>query len=419
MDVAPLAHARITKKMFAAEAPELRLRHRLELAVIRLPDVEQREKIRIRMHEAPVGRIGLLLFVHRPLTRVLDAQAGGDDHDFAQCLLGARLQNHAPHGRIDGQPREFAADGRELIDVGRGLLTPPLGRRNDFDGRRWFRRRNFFGGVGRPRPTIFNRPQLLQQRVARADGFSGGHVDEREALNVAEAERLQAQDDVGEIRPLDLRLREARALQKILFGIKPDAHAFRHATAAPLPLVGARLRDGLDRQPARARLRRVATQAREARVHDETDAGDRKRGLGDIRREDDFSPLRRREHALLLDVRKPAEHRDHLAVDQPPAAEQVAEFADVALAREKHQHVAARALAHDALHGLDRAIDVVERLGARLAFVALGGIGAEFIQRRVDDFDRIGAALDLNDRRIVERFAESLRVDRRRGDDDF
>ena len=179
------------------------------------------------------------------------------------------------------------------------------------------------------------------------------------------------------------------------------------------------MRDRLDRQTTRARLRRVATQAREARVDDEADAGDRERGLRDVGREDDFPALRRREDALLFHVREPAEHRDHLAVAQPPAREQVAQLADVALAREKHEHVAARAFAHDALHGLDRAVDVVERLGARLAFVTFGRVGAEFVERCVNDLDGIGAALHLDDRSVVERLAKGLGIDRRGGDDDL
>ena len=65
------------------------------------------------MHEAPVRVVGLLLLVHRPFPRVLDAQAGGNDDHFAQRLLRARLQDHAPHGRIDRQPGELTTNGRE------------------------------------------------------------------------------------------------------------------------------------------------------------------------------------------------------------------------------------------------------------------------------------------------------------------
>ena len=61
----------------------------------------------------------------------------------------------------------------------------------------------------------------------------------------------------------------------------------------------------------------------------------------------------------------------------------------------------------------------MQRLGARLALVALGGIGAEFVEGRVDHLDGIRAALHLDDRRLVEGLAERLGVDRRRGDHDF
>ena len=65
------------------------------------------------MHKAPVRVVRLLLLVHRPLPGVLDAQAGGNDDHFAQRLLRARFQDHAPHRRVDGQPGEFTANGRE------------------------------------------------------------------------------------------------------------------------------------------------------------------------------------------------------------------------------------------------------------------------------------------------------------------
>ena len=389
VDVAPLAHPRVAEKMVAAKPPELRLRHRLKLPVIRLPDVEQREKIRVGMHKAPVRRVGLLLLVHRPLARILDAQARRDDDDFAHRLLRARLQNHPPHRGIHREPREFAPDRREHPH----------------------RVRDVVGGV--------ERPEFLEQRVAGADGLRRRHVDEWKPLDVAEAEGLHAQNHVREIRPLDLRLGEPRPLQKILLRVEPDAHAVGDAAAAALALVGARLRHRLDRQTPRARRRRVAAQPRQPRVDDEPDARNRQRCLRDVRREDDFPPLRRGENALLLDVGEPAEHRDDLAVPEPAALEQIAEFADVALAREKHEHVAAGALAHDALDGLDRAVDVVQRLGLRLAFVALGGVGTELVERRVDHLHRIRAALDLDDRRVVERLAEGFRVDRRRGDHDL
>ena len=115
MDVAPFAHARIAEKMIAAETAQFRLRQILELLVIGLPDVEQGEKIRVRMHKAPVRRIGRGLFLQRTLARILDAQSGRDHEHFAQRFFGARLQYHPTHRRIYRQTREFAADGCECM----------------------------------------------------------------------------------------------------------------------------------------------------------------------------------------------------------------------------------------------------------------------------------------------------------------
>ena len=131
----------------------------------------------------------------------------------------------------------------------------------------------------------------------------------------------------------------------------------------------------------------------------------------------------------MFDVGEPAEERHDLAVAQAPAFKQIADFADVSLARQKHQHVTALAFVRDAFHGFDSSVDVVQRLslgggdGGRVGFffvlVVFVVIGAESVERRVDDFDRIRATFDLNDRRAVEGRAECFGVDRRGSDDDF
>jgi len=418
VDVAPLADARVAEEVLAAESTQARLRKPLELVVKRLPDRQQREKIRVGMDEAPVRGVGLLPRVHRPLARILDREAGGDDQHLVQGLLLARLEDHAAHRRVDRQARELAAERREFAE-----------RQNGGGQRDRTRTRLVF-----PRPLTvcplslcrsrcrrrLQRAELLEQRVAGADRLRRRHVDEREALDIAEPEGLQAQDDVGQIGALDLGLGEARARVVILLRIQAHAHALRHAAGAALALVAARLGDLLDRQAPRARGRHVARDARQTGVDHVANARQGERGLGDVGRDDDLSPLRAGEDALLLRLREPSEKRDHLAVAMPPL-EHLAAFADVPLGRHEHQNVAARiarAPLEDALHRLHRAVDVVQRLGLGLGLVALGRVAAQRVERSVDHLHRIGAPGDLHDRRVVEGLREGLGVDRGGGDDD-
>ena len=157
--VAPLPEARVAQKMIAAEPTQLCLGEPLELVVKRLPDVEQREKIRIRMRETPVRRVGLLLLVHRPVARILDAESRRDHQHFAQRPLGAPLENHAPHRGVHRQPRQLTPDLRER--------SRQLTRRLHLE-----------------------RPDLLQQQIPRANRLRRRRIDKRKPLDVTEAKRL-------------------------------------------------------------------------------------------------------------------------------------------------------------------------------------------------------------------------------------
>ena len=53
---------------------------------------------------------GGIFLVQGPLARVLNAQAGGDDEQFAGGVLVLRLQQHAAESRIDWQPREVTPE---------------------------------------------------------------------------------------------------------------------------------------------------------------------------------------------------------------------------------------------------------------------------------------------------------------------
>ena len=110
------------------------------------------------------------------------------------------------------------------------------------------------------------------------------------------------------------------------------------------------------------------------------------------------------EDALLLAGGEPRVERQDVDVGAQPAAERLRGVADLALARQEHEHVPL-ALAHQLLDG------VADRVG--LVAVRI----LRVLDRPVADLDRVGAAGHLDDRRVAEVAAEALGVDRGRGDD--
>ena len=100
VDVLPLAHAQIVKKIDPALAAELIRRQRLLLLAEVVPQIDEGEEIGLFIVEAAMFFVRGLLFVHRPLARVLDRQRGGDDHRFPHAAVLLRLQHHARQTRI-------------------------------------------------------------------------------------------------------------------------------------------------------------------------------------------------------------------------------------------------------------------------------------------------------------------------------
>ena len=187
-------------------------------------------------------------------------------------------------------------------------------------------------------------------------------------------------------------------------------------------MIAAGLGDLLDGQAAGAGGGHVAADAGESGVHHEADAGQGEGGLGDVGRDDDFTAAGLGKNTLLVGLGEAAEKRDDLSV-AVAAFEDLAAFADVALGRHEDEDIAAGGRAvvvagEDAFDGLDRAVNVVEGFGARSGLVALGGVGAQGIERRVDDLDWIGATGDLDDRCVVEGFGKHLGVNGGGSDDD-
>ena len=106
----------------------------------------------------------------------------------------------------------------------------------------------------------------------------------------------------------------------------------------------------------------------------------------------------------LLGRREARVERLHDRVPQVPREELVLGLADLALAGQEHEDVAAR----------------IERRDVRRpALATASGRSTSLARRLVEHVDRVGAALDLDDGRAAEELGEALGLERRRADDDL
>ena len=128
---------------------------------------------------------------------------------------------------------------------------------------------------------------------------------------------------------------------EILLRIQPQAQAGTDAAAASLALLRARARHRLDRQALQAVARTVAADAREPGIDDRANARHRDRGFRHVGREHD--PLARAalEYLALLLPGQARVEGQHFDARLQLALEQFGDVADLALSRQKHQHVAA------------------------------------------------------------------------------
>ena len=304
-------------------------------------------------------------------------------------------------------------------------------------------------------------------------------VQEREVLDGAQAQGRHLQDDAGQRRAQDLRFRETRAREVVGLGEQADCHTLRDSAASARALVRAGLADRLDRQALHLRLVGIAGNARQTRVDDVADARHRQRRLRHVRRQDHAAQAVRLEHAMLLGRRQPRVQGQDLDVSRtralvvsraPASSLQVIEegrlrVADVALAGQEDQDVAVAlraqlvhrvtdrglhvdVLAHavaqrrqlvvrvlqDQLHGAG-ALRVCAFLGlVRLLRRGLGRVrrGCRRAEGTVADLPRVRAPRHLDDRRRLnqatragsalpraEMARETVRIDRRRRDDDL
>ena len=338
--------------------------------------------------------VGLGLLVGRAFARVLDGQRGGDHHDLGGAAVALALEDHP------GQP-----------GVDRELGQPPAQRGEPL-------RRVGLGRV--------ERAQLVQQVHAVGDVAPVRRVDERERRDVAEPDRRHLEDDRGQVGPQDLRVGELGAGVEVLLVVEADADAVGGTPAAALALVGAGLRDRLDRQPLHLQPAGVAGDPGGARVHHVLDARHGQRGLRDVGGQHHPAVGVRGEDPVLLGGGEPGVQRQDLGAEQRPLllhqlAQRVGGVPDLPLAAEEHQDVA-RPLGGQLLDRVADGLDLVPDV-LLVGLVLLLGLG-DLDQRPVADLHRVGAPGHLDHRRRValgvgEVLREPVGLDGRRRDDDL
>ena len=268
-----------------------------------VPELEQRDEIRIGIGETRMFLVGCGLMFQRPFARVLAGQRGGDYQHFMQAGLVARGDQHAADARIDRQMRQL------LADAGQSSL-------------------------------FIQCAEFGQQLLAVADALRFRRVEEREVVDLRQAQRLHAQDHAGKRRTQQFRRRVFWPRQKILLVIQPDADAFRHATATAGALVGGRLRDLLDLQLLDLVADGISLHPRQAGIDNVADARHGERGFRHIGGQHDAAAAVRFEDLFLLADRKAREQRQYFGVRRVMLAQRFLCIANLAFARQEHQDVA-------------------------------------------------------------------------------
>ena len=195
MDVLPLPDAQVVEVLAPAGPPELvRTEHLLLLPQV-APEVEVGDEVAVG-----VGEAGVVLAAASSWPS--GARVGPGSTARPPARAPRRTQPWRSASRIM-RPRR-GSTGR------RGEPATELGEPD----------------VVADRPVL-DGAELLEEQDAVLDGAVVGRLDEREAGDVAEAERRHLEDDRRQVRAQDLRLGELRAGVEVVLGVEADAGAGR------------------------------------------------------------------------------------------------------------------------------------------------------------------------------------------------
>jgi hypothetical protein len=366
--IAPLAQAQPVDEVLPAPLALLVAGLVLPYLVGGSPELQVGEELGFLVLPLCMRLVGGSRVLLRPVARILCAERGGDDQYLAQAVVLARGEDHAANLRVE----------REL-----GQLEADLGQ--------------FLAG-------LVDGAQFGKQLISVGDHARQRRLEEREVLDIAQMQRLHAQDHAGQAGTQDFRLGVGRALVEILLVVELEADTGRDPAATPRALAGRRARDRFDLQLLDLVAMGVTLDPRQARVDHIADAGHGQRGLGDVGRQHHAAALVRGKDAGLLGRRLPGEQRQYVESRRMVLAQGLGRFADFALAGQEDQHVARP--------GPVRLVDGIDDGVIEIRILLL----VEGAEAR---FDRIEPARDFDHRRAVEMFAETFGVQRGGGNDEL
>ena len=172
-------------------------------------------------------------------------------------------------------------------------------------------------------------------------------LEPAEFSQVFDARRLERENDLGQIQPLDLRQLLRRTMRVFVARPEPHAHARRGAASASGTLVGTRLRNIFDHQRVDPAIGVEARDAREAAINHQPHAVDGQRRFRHIRRHDDLA-LRITRHGGVLVVRRQfaVQWQQNKTLGFVRVADGLDGLRNFKPAGHEHEHIALPARAH-------------------------------------------------------------------------
>ena len=349
--------------------------------VEKLPQLQIAHEIRALVLKRQMRAVGGFGALERAITRILHRQRRRNNQHFRKAILLLRGDEHARDARINRKLRQLPTDIGELV-------------------------------------FVIHRTQFGEQLVAVGNGAWRGRLQKRKVFHVADLQRLHAQNHRGQRRAQYLRVGKLIARSEIFFVVQPHAHARSHPPATARALVGGGARDFFDLQQLHLVAVAVAVNARETRINHVTNARHGKRGFCHVGSEHDAPVAMRLEHAILFLKRQAREQRQYLRATGMVLAQGFGGVAYLALAGQKNQDIARRAIPCEIVYGVeDGGFDIFVFLHVLLSspfWRGAGGSGkGSFVpgfQRPIPHLYRKHAPGNLNHRCAVEVLRKALRI---------
>ena len=271
----------------------------------RVPHPQNSDEVTLRILPCGMRLIGLARFFRRPLTRIVGFQKSDDRQNFSQAMFLARLNDHPRQPRIDRHPRHFATVSGEL-------------------------------------PITIERADLTQRAIPLGHGLRRWSIKKRKLIDLRQTQRLHPQNHPRQRTAANLGISELRPFLELQLLIQPHAHSIAHSPATALSLTRTSPTHRLDQQTLHTLARTPPTHPRHTGINHTCDARNRQRCLRHIRRQNQTPQSSRMKHPLLIRQTQPRKQGQHFGVAKFSPFKHLRTFANLALTRQKHQHIPTR-----------------------------------------------------------------------------